>query len=211
MKAFWISALLLVLHLAMPYRTWAAQPTPELSENKALPKALQVRIETHLAALTATAFSPLANANIEIKAIEHDTVFLATDINMQSLFFGPRHYVLYVNPQLHTGGISDDALQGILAHELVHFSHYEKMNTVELAWFYSRYLISDEFVAHYERNTDLQAFELGYALGIKNFRFWLYEQISETGKVSKIKNYYTPEQIDNWLLDNLIQGEVTIL
>ena len=82
------------------------------------------------------------------------------------------------------------------------------MNAVQLAVFYAQYLSSEDFVASYERKTDLQAFERGYAIGIKAFRNWLYLQISEKDKVIKEKNYYTPEQIDEWLLS---QPELTLL
>ena len=65
-----------------------------------------------------------------------------------------------------------------------------------------------EFVADYERATDLQSFHRGHAIGVKAFRFWLYEQISPEVKAIKVKNYYSPTQIDDWLLD---QVEVKIL
>jgi len=116
--------------------------------------------------------------------------------------------VLYLNKRLWTHPISDLALKGILAHELVHFTDYEKMNPLELAAFYIQYLLSDEYGAKYERATDLESFDRGYAIGIKAFRFWLYEQITPEAKVLKETNYYTPAEIDDWLLG---QQEVTLL
>lgn len=206
MNTVWIVLWGVLMNLLAPNWVYATDAV-----ESPLPNSLLVRVETQLTEMKRNRFPQLSQANIEIKAINSPSVFLATDIQISSLLMGERQYVLYVNPKLETAAITDFALRGILAHELVHFLDYETMNIAELAWFYANYLSRDEYVAEYERNTDLQAFELGYALGIKHFRFWLYEQISETEKDSKIKNYYTPEQIDNWLLDNLNQGEVTIL
>jgi len=158
--------------------------------------------------LIETSFPELKGLKITPKGILNPQVFLATDIEITSLFGGEREYVLYLNNQLLEKDIPSLALQGILAHELAHFSDYEKMNTLELAVFYARILMGGEYEANYERATDLQAFERGFAIGIKVFRYWLYEQITPEARIVKETNYYTPAQIDDWLLD---QEEVTLL
>ena len=178
------------------------------SGNDALSGALQKRALGVIEKLTSTSFPELKGVQFELKLIKNPAVFLATDIGIASIVSGPREYVLYLNKTLETHSISDLAFEGIMAHELIHFSDYEKMNAVQLAVFYAQYLSSEDFVASYERKTDLQAFERGYAIGIKAFRNWLYLQISEKDKVIKEKNYYTPEQIDEWLLS---QPELTLL
>ncbi len=65
-----------------------------------------------------------------------------------------------------------------------------------------------EYEANYERTTDLQVFERGFAIGIKVFRHWLYEQISPEARALKEMNYYTPAQMDDWMLS---QKDVNIL
>ncbi len=158
--------------------------------------------------LIETSFPELKGLKITPKGIKNPQVFLATDIEIGSLFGGEREYVLYLNNQLIEENIPALALQGILAHELTHFSDYEKMNTLELAVFYAQILMGGEYEANYERTTDLQAFERGFAIGIKVFRHWLYEQITPEARALKETNYYTPAQIDDWMLD---QKDVTIL
>lgn len=180
-----------------------AQPT----ENT-LPKTLETRAMKIVAELVEESFPELVDIKLTPKAINNPSVFLATDIDALSILSGDREYTLYLNQKLMTQPISDLALKGILAHELVHFNDYEKMNAFELAVFYVRILGDARFEAEYERATDLQSFERGYAIGIKAFRFWLYDQITPKAKALKEINYYTPAEIDEWLLS---QNEVTLL
>ena len=153
--------------------------------------------------LIKTSFPELAQANITVKGISSNRVFLATDIIPSSLFQEQRQYVLYLNPHLEQQPMSEFALTGILAHELTHFTDYTKMSVADLAIFLTKIKTSSEFNASYERATDLQSFERGYAAGIKEFRLWLYQQISDEAKRLKMRNYYTPVEIDQWLTKQL--------
>lgn len=178
------------------------------SLDREIPFELQDRALKMVDILIEESFPELKGVSITPKLIQTPAVFLATDIEISSVLMGEREYVLYLNKRLWTHPISDLALKGILAHELVHFTDYEKMNPLELAAFYIQYLLSDEYGAKYERATDLESFDRGYAIGIKAFRFWLYEQITPEAKALKETNYYTPAEIDDWLLG---QQEVTLL
>lgn len=178
------------------------------SLDREIPSELHDRALKMVDSLIEESFPELKGVSITPKLIQNPAVFLATDIEISSVLMGEREYVLYLNKRLWTHPISDLALKGILAHELVHFTDYEKMNPLELAAFYIQYLLSDEYGAKYERATDLESFDRGYAIGIKAFRFWLYEQITPEAKVLKETNYYTPAEIDDWLLG---QQEVTLL
>lgn len=189
---------------------WLLLPCCVLAQasEQTLPAELEARAMKIVAELVEESFPELVDIELTPKPIHNPSVFLATDIDIASILTGKRQYTLYLNKTLHTKPISDLALKGILAHELVHFLDYEKMHPLALASFYIQYLASDSFVAEYERATDLQTFERGYALGIKAFRFWLYDQISPEAKALKETNYYTPAEIDEWLLS---QNEVTLL
>jgi hypothetical protein len=178
------------------------------SLDREIPFELQDRALKMVDILIEESFPELKGVSITPKLIQNPAIFLATDIEISSVLMGEREYVLYLNKRLWTHPISDLALKGILAHELVHFTDYEKMNPLELAAFYIQYLLSDEYGAKYERATDLESFDRGYAIGIKAFRFWLYEQITPEAKALKETNYYTPAEIDDWLLG---QQEVTLL
>jgi hypothetical protein len=178
------------------------------NSDRVIPPELQARAMKMVGNLIEESFPELIGVSITPRLIQNPAVFLATDIKIPSIITGDREYVLYLNNRLATHPISDLALKGILAHELVHFTDYQNMNPFELAAFYVQYMVSDEYGAGYERATDLQAFERGYAIGIKAFRFWLYEQITPEARILKETNYYTPSEIDNWLLE---QEEITLL
>ena len=199
MKVVKIAIILCVL---FPFSAMATE------SSNGIPPELQDRAMKMVGELVEESFPELKGITFTPKLIKNPAVFLATDINIPSVLVGEREYILYLNKQLHIQPISDLALKGILAHELVHFTDYEKMNALELAWFYAKILTNAAFETEYERATDLKTFERGYAIGIKAFRFWLYEQITPEAKALKEKNYYTPEEIDNWLLN---QQEVTLL
>lgn len=194
--------IVMTLCILFPFSTVATEAP------NGIPLVLQNRAMKMVGELVEESFPELKEITFTPKLIKNPAVFLATDINIPSVLVGKREYILYLNKQLYTQPISDLALKGILAHELVHFTDYEKMNGLELAWFYAKILTSAAFETEYERATDLQTFERGYAIGIKAFRFWLYDQITPEAKVLKEKNYYTPEEIDDWLLN---QQEVTLL
>jgi hypothetical protein len=144
-------------------------------------------------------FPELAETNISVKGIDSDSVFLATDIVIPSLFKAERQYILYLNQHLEKQPMTGIALEGILAHELSHFVDYTKMSIVELAIFYAQILTNENYAARYERGTDLNSFERGYADGVKQFRLWLYQQISPEAKLIKERNYFTPNEIDRWI------------
>lgn len=158
-------------------------------------------IETTLTAterLIAAHFPLLEGTELKVQGIDSASVFLATDIAIPSLFTAKRDYILYLNPTLERNPISGKALTAILVHELTHFNDYQKMNIAELAVFYLKILTNPEFNTSYERATDRHVFKLGYADGIKAYREWLYPQLTEKDLAIKLKNYYTPGEIDRW-------------
>jgi hypothetical protein len=91
------------------------------------------------------------------------------------------------------------AVQGILAHELVHIAQIESASSVGLAHIGAKLVL----VPHqHERSVDLIAFEKGYARGISDFRKWIYPQLSPKDLAMKQKRYFTPDEIQDWLVDN---------
>lgn len=127
------------------------------------------------------------------------TSFLAGQINCDRT---KRTYSIDVNDSIYdtaqepAGAPSVEAIQGILAHELVHLVDYEKAGlggTVRLGV---------NIVIHpsrIERATDEVAFLRGFAPGIKKYREWIYGKLTPKDLKRKMKRYYTPEEIDRWI------------
>lgn len=146
-----------------------------------------------------------AHKRIEIRGFNSNEYFFKVSIRsgLLSTDARRRHYSVDVNPKIFTQKKRPNsvpsilAVQGILAHELVHLVHLETGNLRDIAGIGLQEVFSP---ARYERATDRQAFERGHALGIKAFRFWVYENLSPPKLRRKRKRYYTPEEIDQWLL-----------
>ena len=146
----------------------------------------------------------LASGRIRFREFESDAYFLqASFLKGQFSSSKNREYSIDINPKIFdpqlipNGPPSLEAIQGILAHELVHVLDYETESFSNLTEIGLELILSP---SHYERYTDLRAFELGYAYGIKSYRNWIYGQLSPTDLAQKRKRYYTPEEIDHWLL-----------
>jgi hypothetical protein len=122
-----------------------------------------------------------------------------------------RHYAIQINPAMTRTFLpalprpSLQAVQGILAHELVHLSDYEGSSAIGLAKFLKASLIG---VAEHERAVDERAFELGYAAGISLYRQWLYGRLGETEIAQKKARFYTPEEIHEWIMENELARHV---
>ena len=104
--------------------------------------------------------------------------------------------LIYDLSQEPTGAPSIEAVQGILAHELVHLMDYENSTPGKITRMGVNIVISPSKV---ERDTDEEAFERGYHQGIKLYREWIYGKLTPKELRQKRKRYYTPDEIDEWV------------
>jgi hypothetical protein len=58
------------------------------------------------------------------------------------------------------------------------------------------YEISTSFRERFERRADLDAPQRGYAQGLKQYRIWLYHNVSAGVLQERPRDYLTPEEID---------------
>lgn len=145
-----------------------------------------------------------SEARIKIRNFKSSEYFFKTSIRKGILSSDPhrRHYSVDVNlkifnqSQQPSGAPSVRAVQGILAHELIHLVDFETGTSRGLASIGLKEVFSP---TRYERSTDRQAFERGYAIGISAFRSWVYGKLSARQLRKKQKRYYTPEEITDWL------------
>lgn len=111
-----------------------------------------------------------------------------------------RSYLIHVNPDLFNDPPPGLAVGSVLVHEMKHIKDQTEMDSQELAAFGLWYAIGD--VAEYERATDEYALEQGCANGLKAYWDWLYPRLSEEDAAQKRMNYYTSEEIDQWVLEH---------
>jgi hypothetical protein len=89
------------------------------------------------------------------------------------------------------------ALRAILTHELGHMHHYTTLSSVDLASFAIWYSTTND-VSAYEHATDDFALLRGKALGLEQFRRWLYDHVTPEVRAAKQHDYYTPDEIERW-------------
>ncbi len=110
-----------------------------------------------------------------------------------------RFYSIQINPILFTNpdkGPNALAIQGILAHELFHLVDYESVAAGGIL----KIALKEVFAPkNYERYTDLRTMQLGFAPGLKAYREWQYTQLSPHALKIKMKRYYTPAEITDWM------------
>ncbi len=144
-------------------------------------------------------FKILENINISLKEMDSNSYYLATGILDKLNPPKERRYIIKINNKLFDCAPTERAMKAILAHELVHILDYIEGSRFNLLSFGARYVISG---AKIERATDYRVFQLGLAVGIKEYRQWVYQLLSPKDLKVKRKRYYTPEEIDKLIILN---------
>ncbi|MBI4821265.1 MAG: hypothetical protein HY791_33705 [Deltaproteobacteria bacterium] len=166
----------------------------------AAPPSGVMSVDTALSAARARFYPELEAAPIRL--IEKDlgpAVMFTANLDLTTLERPPleRDYEIWLNPKLLEEPPSGRAVGAILTHELKHILDYSKKDAQTLAAFALWYAISD--VSEYERQTDEYALDLGCALGLSEYRSWLYEQIPADAVEQKKREYYTPAEIEAYV------------
>ncbi|PKL76750.1 MAG: hypothetical protein CVV27_08670 [Candidatus Melainabacteria bacterium HGW-Melainabacteria-1] len=107
--------------------------------------------------------------------------FVESDSYFQSNFdalslLGPRPiYRIEVNPRIFALDCPPAAIEAVLAHELAHTLDYVRGGLAGILGIGWQLLVGP---APYERRTDLQAIFRGFGPGLRQYRLWLYAQLS---------------------------------
>jgi len=145
--------------------------------------------------ITANSYPELKNARIEIKLFDSSADYFQTRFTFTSFLFRPGlRYLLKVNRNLFVHLVPVDGVRAIIAHELGHIFYFRSRNRIKLIGLVR--LVCKDFTAQFERGTDMQAINRGYAEGLKSYRQWLYGQIRAGKLAEKKRNYFSPEEID---------------
>jgi hypothetical protein len=142
---------------------------------------------------------PLEAVSLQYTTISSDSVFFQANLDVTTIEEEPleRTYTLQYNPALFDDPPSQIAVGAILVHELRHVLDYTEMTSEELGAFAAWYITED--VSAYERETDEYALEQGCGEGLTAYREWLYETIPPEDLAEKQRNYYTPDEIREWM------------
>ncbi len=167
---------------APPGRTLSA--SPEVRE----------RVARAVATVLST-YPTLSGARIALREISERTFFFAATKALTSLFAD--EYELKFNPRVFELGLSQAALEAIVAHELAHVQVYKTEGIAGLVKTgLANWGREPQSGPRIERAADLQAIARGFGPGLAEYREWVYRQLESPADVSvKKKTYFTPAEI----------------
>jgi hypothetical protein len=144
--------------------------------------------------------SPDQTRMLKLEIFESDFDFLETDV---SGFFGEaskRTLILRVNSKLLTGGPSESALKGILAHEACHLIDYQKSTRWQLLRLYLCVnWQGEDCIQKFERSTDECSLKFSQGCGLLEYREWLATQLSFDQMVVKNRRYLSAAELKSRL------------
>lgn len=104
--------------------------------------------------------------------------------------------------------LPDSAMRAILAHELAHSLYFSQRNFFRV-FGVVRIFISKKQLYRFERRADIVAISRGYAVGLIEYREWIYGRIPGEALESKKKTYLTPDEIR--LVDEALRNHPQLL
>ena len=142
-----------------------------------------------------SSYLELKNAVIEVKPFQSDSDYFRSQFSMSRyVTFQKMRYIIFVNPEVFTKNAPENGIRSIIAHELAHALYFKEHNRVELMGLVG--LSKKSYTAKFERGADLEAISRGYGDGLKEYRTWLYQNISPKKLEEKKRNYFSPAEID---------------
>lgn len=145
-------------------------------------------------------YPELTGRRVEVSSLNDDAVFFQSNFTIDSaLGDGPLVYVIQANPRALAA--DDDALRGVLAHELAHTLDYETRTRAQLVDLLGPALVPTS--STWERKTDLIAVDRGFGPGLLRFRTWAFRVLAHSNKDAlqeKRAVYYGPLEL-SLLLD----------
>ncbi len=139
-------------------------------------------------------YPEISEKDIRVETFSSDADFFKARFSF-TRYLTLRHLktIIFVNPAVYDGDISQNALRAILTHELAHALYYQTRNRLRLLGLVK--LTTNDFTAEFERRADLIAISRGYGEGLIEYREWLYRNIPKKKLEMKRRNYFTPEEI----------------
>lgn len=133
-----------------------------------------------------------------------DGAFFQANLDLTTADWDPRerHYQIQYTDWLFDDPPGHAACGAVLIHEHKHVEDYAGMDTAELAEFTIGYLAGGEEVYAYERETDMKVLEVGCGEALIELREWAYDHLDEDDYQRYLEQYYTPDEIREWMGEN---------
>jgi len=138
---------------------------------------------------------------LKFHSIKNPQYFLESNFTIGRFLFGKPNYKIGVNPIVFDHHISDLALEGILAHELVHSEDYYNGSTIRTIIPIGYKVSRKKKRIQYERKTDLKTVLYGYSKGLIAYKNFQYPLLAPKELKKKKEEYLTPEEIE--LIDSI--------
>ncbi|MBT3583346.1 MAG: hypothetical protein HN509_00450 [Halobacteriovoraceae bacterium] len=154
-------------------------------------------------------FPRLKDAKITVSEFKSEAYYLQTGFGNIFAHAWNRNFTIEINPKLYKCPPPPDALRAILAHELFHIQDYRNRSTFGMIGLGLKYT-RNSATNSYERSADERVLQLGkdfkdpsFFKGIKEYRQWIYPKLNEKELKTKKERYFTPEEVDKWVLENV--------
>lgn len=160
----------------------------------------RLRVEAAIQDLLATTHKEIvddssSNFKITLFEIKSDDYFFISNLSLKRALLGTSHYRIGYNPLVFKNNISDLALKGVLAHELMHTNDYVHGSTLGTILPIGLKVSFSKSRIQYERKTDLKVVMKGLGPELIAYREWQYPLLSDEALQTKKKEYLTPEEI----------------
>jgi hypothetical protein len=140
-------------------------------------------------------FPELSADSFQLREFRSSSDYFRTRFSLWRFFLPvPMRYTVQVNPRLFAEQAPVAGVCSILAHELAHVVALRHGNRIRRLGLVR--LLGGKFSTRFERRTDIEAIQRGYAAGLKDYRRWVYAHIPARDLETKHRRYFTPEEID---------------
>jgi len=158
------------------------------------------RVEAAIQDLLATTHKEIVddaskNFKISLFEIKSDEYFFISNLSWKRALLGTSHYRIGYNPLVFKKQITDLALKGVLAHELMHTNDYVHGSTLGTILPIGVKVSFSKSRVQYERKTDLRVVLKGLGPELIAYREWQYPLLSPQALKTKRREYLTPEEI----------------
>ena len=158
------------------------------------------RVEAAIQDLLATTHKEIVddasmNFKMSLFEIKSDEYFFISNISWKRALLGTSHYRIGYNPLVFKNHITDLALKGVLAHELMHTNDYVHGSTLGTIIPIGIKVSMSKSRVQYERKTDLKVVLKGLGPELIAYREWQYPLLSTEALKTKRKEYLTFEEI----------------
>ncbi len=157
--------------------------------------------------VVAESYPELRGREFKIEIFNSESTFFKTRFSFTKLLtFRRAVFIVGVNPKAFESGASKDALRAIIAHELAHADLFRTNGGFKAFGMIG--LLNARSLAKFERRADLVAIEKGYGHGLKAYREWLYKNVPKKYLAKKMRNYFSPTEIELILFARSVNSDI---